>query len=114
MASYWYNFDSDDWSAVYKHTYGKDYKLKAGYDSAVRLGWASLWVSSCICLYSGTFISKYYHYLSLYFPSSPIKWESLKSSWRPLKIEIVTNLLLFKKFHIIRAIESHRPSISLY
>lgn len=44
--SYWYNFDSNYWSAVYKHTYGKDLKLKAGYDSEVRLGWASLWVSS--------------------------------------------------------------------
>lgn len=32
------------WSAVYKRTYGKDYKFKAGYDSDVRLGWASLWV----------------------------------------------------------------------
>ncbi|KAF8045618.1 hypothetical protein N665_4612s0001 [Sinapis alba] len=32
------------WSAVYKRTYGKDYKFKAGYDSEVRLGWASLWV----------------------------------------------------------------------
>ncbi|PQQ03392.1 la-related protein 6B [Prunus yedoensis var. nudiflora] len=42
--SYWYNFDSNYWSAVYKHTYGKDLKLKAGYDSEVRLGWASLWV----------------------------------------------------------------------
>ncbi|KAM7280836.1 hypothetical protein ACFE04_007970 [Oxalis oulophora] len=42
--SYWYNFDSNYWSAVYKHTYGKDYKFKAGYDSEVRLGWASLWV----------------------------------------------------------------------
>lgn len=42
--SYWYNFDSNYWSAVYKHTYGKDFKFKAGYDSEVRLGWASLWV----------------------------------------------------------------------
>ncbi|CAN0913412.1 Outer envelope pore protein 37, chloroplastic [Linum grandiflorum] len=42
--SYWYNFDSNNWSAVYKHTYGKDIKLKTGYDSEVRLGWASLWV----------------------------------------------------------------------
>uniref|UniRef100_A0A2P2LE74 Uncharacterized protein n=1 Tax=Rhizophora mucronata TaxID=61149 RepID=A0A2P2LE74_RHIMU len=42
--SYWYNFDSNNWSAVYKHTYGKDFKFKAGYDSEVRLGWASLWV----------------------------------------------------------------------
>ncbi|KAH0889972.1 hypothetical protein HID58_052401 [Brassica napus] len=41
--SYWYNFDSNMWSAVYKRTYGKDYKFKAGYDSDVRLGWASLW-----------------------------------------------------------------------
>ncbi|KAF8041485.1 hypothetical protein BT93_A0169 [Corymbia citriodora subsp. variegata] len=42
--SYLYNFDTDNWSAVYKHTYGKDFKFKAGYDSEVRLGWASLWV----------------------------------------------------------------------
>ncbi|KAJ0093782.1 hypothetical protein Patl1_27018 [Pistacia atlantica] len=42
--SYWYNFDSNFWSAVYKHTYGKDFKFKAGYDSEARLGWASLWV----------------------------------------------------------------------
>lgn len=42
--SYLYNFDSNDWSAVYKHTIGENYKLKAGYDSEVRLGWASLWV----------------------------------------------------------------------
>ncbi|XP_044465781.1 outer envelope pore protein 37, chloroplastic-like [Mangifera indica] len=42
--SYWYNFDSNFWSAVYKHTYGKDFKFKAGYDSGARLGWASLWV----------------------------------------------------------------------
>ncbi|XP_077225612.1 outer envelope pore protein 37, chloroplastic-like [Tasmannia lanceolata] len=42
--SYWYNFDSSFWSAVYKHKIGKDLKFKAGYDSEVRLGWASLWV----------------------------------------------------------------------
>ncbi|XVF10126.1 hypothetical protein REPUB_Repub07fG0156100 [Reevesia pubescens] len=42
--SYWYNLDSNYWSTVYKHTYDKDFKFKAGYDSAVRLGWASLWV----------------------------------------------------------------------
>ncbi|XP_030528098.1 outer envelope pore protein 37, chloroplastic [Rhodamnia argentea] len=42
--SYLYNFDTNYWSAVYKQTYGKDFKFKAGYDSEVRLGWASLWV----------------------------------------------------------------------
>ncbi|KAG4929110.1 hypothetical protein AAZX31_17G000700 [Glycine max] len=42
--SYWYNCDSNYWSAVYKRTYGKDFKFKAGYDSEIRLGWASLWV----------------------------------------------------------------------
>ncbi|XP_074292063.1 outer envelope pore protein 37, chloroplastic [Silene latifolia] len=42
--SYWYNFDSNYWSTVYKHTAGNDYKFKAGYDSEIRLGWASLWV----------------------------------------------------------------------
>ncbi|KAK9082575.1 hypothetical protein Scep_029046 [Stephania cephalantha] len=42
--SYWYNFDSSCWSTVYKHTVGKDLKFKAGYDSEVGLGWASLWL----------------------------------------------------------------------
>lgn len=42
--SYMYHFDSSAWSAVYKHTVGKDLKFKAGYDSEVRLGWASVWV----------------------------------------------------------------------
>ncbi|XP_042463751.1 outer envelope pore protein 37, chloroplastic-like isoform X1 [Zingiber officinale] len=42
--SYWYHFDSNDWSIVYKHTVGKDLKFKTGYDSEVRLGWASFWV----------------------------------------------------------------------
>ncbi|PIA25747.1 hypothetical protein AQUCO_10800027v1 [Aquilegia coerulea] len=46
--SYWYNFDSNNWSTVYKHTMSKDFKFKAGYDSDVRLGWASLWVSSTL------------------------------------------------------------------
>ncbi|XP_010524196.1 PREDICTED: outer envelope pore protein 37, chloroplastic-like [Tarenaya hassleriana] len=42
--SYSYKFDSNVWSAVYKRKYGNDYKLKAGYDSEIRIGWASLWV----------------------------------------------------------------------
>ncbi|MBA0621789.1 hypothetical protein Godav_007385 [Gossypium davidsonii] len=42
--SYWYKLYSNNWSAVYKHTYKKSFKLKAGYDSEVRLGWASIWV----------------------------------------------------------------------
>ncbi|KAI7737878.1 hypothetical protein M8C21_032142 [Ambrosia artemisiifolia] len=42
--SYLYNFDTNYWSAVYKHTVGKEYKVKAGYDSEIRLGWASIWV----------------------------------------------------------------------
>ncbi|KAJ0979680.1 hypothetical protein J5N97_015154 [Dioscorea zingiberensis] len=42
--SYWYHLNSDEWSAVYKHTMGKNLKFKAGYDSEVRLGWASLWI----------------------------------------------------------------------
>ncbi|MBA0835300.1 hypothetical protein Goarm_007586, partial [Gossypium armourianum] len=41
--SYWYKLYSNNWSAVYKHTYKKSFKLKAGYDSEVRLGWASIW-----------------------------------------------------------------------
>ncbi|CAN6279146.1 unnamed protein product, partial [Urochloa humidicola] len=42
--SYRYNFETDDWNAVYKYTVGKNFKVKAGYDSEVRVGWASLWV----------------------------------------------------------------------
>ncbi|KAL8195944.1 hypothetical protein R6Q57_024944 [Mikania cordata] len=42
--SYLYNFDTNYWSAVFKHTFGKEYKVKAGYDSEIRLGWASMWV----------------------------------------------------------------------
>ncbi|KAL8557576.1 hypothetical protein ACS0TY_004865 [Phlomoides rotata] len=42
-SSYLYHFDTNNWNAVYKHRVGKDYKFKAGYDSDVRLGWASLW-----------------------------------------------------------------------
>ncbi|XP_057777893.1 outer envelope pore protein 37, chloroplastic-like [Salvia miltiorrhiza] len=42
--SYLYKFDTNHWSAVYKHKVGNDYKLKAGYDAEVRHGWASLWV----------------------------------------------------------------------
>lgn len=42
--SYLYHFNSNAWNTVYKHAVGKDLKFKAGYDSEVRLGWASLWV----------------------------------------------------------------------
>ncbi|KAK8599287.1 hypothetical protein V6N13_077218 [Hibiscus sabdariffa] len=42
--SYWYKLDSNNWSAVYKHKYEKNFKFRAGYDSQVRLGWASIWV----------------------------------------------------------------------
>lgn len=42
--SYRYDFTTDDWNAVYKRTVGKDFKVKAGYDSEVRVGWASVWV----------------------------------------------------------------------
>ncbi|CAA6663892.1 unnamed protein product [Spirodela intermedia] len=42
--SYCYHFHSNDFNAVYKRTIGENVKLKVGYDSEVRLGWASLWV----------------------------------------------------------------------
>ncbi|XP_066355751.1 outer envelope pore protein 37, chloroplastic-like isoform X1 [Miscanthus floridulus] len=42
--SYWYNFDTNYWSAIYKHKANKHLKWKAGYESDNRLGWASLWV----------------------------------------------------------------------
>uniref|UniRef100_A0A7N0ZUB3 Outer envelope pore protein 37, chloroplastic n=1 Tax=Kalanchoe fedtschenkoi TaxID=63787 RepID=A0A7N0ZUB3_KALFE len=42
--SYFYNLDSNHWSAVYKHSRDADYTFKAGYDSEVKLGWASLWL----------------------------------------------------------------------
>lgn len=45
VVSYLYKFDTNNWSAVYKHTVGNDYKFKGGYDAEVRLGWISLWVS---------------------------------------------------------------------
>jgi hypothetical protein len=53
LDSYWYDCDSNYWSAVYKHTYGEDFKFKAGYDSDVRLGWASLWV--CVSFHNFVF-----------------------------------------------------------
>lgn len=56
ICSYLYNFDTNYWSAVYKHTVGKEYKVKAGYDSEVQLGWASIWVSVVKCSYT------YYYY----------------------------------------------------
>ncbi|CAN6326141.1 unnamed protein product [Urochloa humidicola] len=42
--SYWYNFDTNYWGAIYKHKENKHLKWKAGYESDNRLGWASLWV----------------------------------------------------------------------
>ena len=42
--SYFYNFDSTAWSAVYKHQANENFKFKAGYDSTVRVGWAGAWV----------------------------------------------------------------------
>lgn len=42
--SYFYDFNSTAWSAVYKHQPIDDFKVKVGYDSKVRLGWASAWV----------------------------------------------------------------------
>jgi hypothetical protein len=44
LFSYHYNFDTDAWNAVYKHTVGKNFKVKAGYDSEVQVVWTSLWV----------------------------------------------------------------------
>jgi hypothetical protein len=54
--SYRYNFDTDDWNAIYKYTMGKNFKVKVGYDSAVRVGWASLWVCTLKKLYFVTAI----------------------------------------------------------
>ncbi|CAM0913264.1 unnamed protein product [Alopecurus aequalis] len=42
--SYRYNFDTTNWSAVYKARASKHVKWKAGYESDERLGWASLWI----------------------------------------------------------------------
>ncbi|CAK9875488.1 unnamed protein product [Sphagnum jensenii] len=42
--SYSHNFETTTWSTVYKHKPNEDFKLKLGYDSAVRLYWGSLWV----------------------------------------------------------------------
>lgn len=42
--SYLYNFDSAAWSAVYKHKPSENFKIKAGYDSDARIGWAAAWL----------------------------------------------------------------------
>jgi hypothetical protein len=42
--SYWYDFATNYWGAVYKHKADKHLKWKAGYESDNRIGWASLWV----------------------------------------------------------------------
>lgn len=42
--TYLYDFDSNNWSIVYKHCVGKDYKFKVGYDTEARAGWASIWI----------------------------------------------------------------------
>ncbi|KAH7426682.1 hypothetical protein KP509_10G012500 [Ceratopteris richardii] len=42
--SYSYNFDSTAWSTVYKYKPTGNFKLKAGYDSEARIGWASAWI----------------------------------------------------------------------
>ncbi|KAK3136365.1 hypothetical protein QOZ80_5BG0432840 [Eleusine coracana subsp. coracana] len=42
--SYWYNFATNYWGAVYKRKADKHIKWKAGYESDDRLGWATLWV----------------------------------------------------------------------
>jgi len=42
--SYFHNFETLSWSAVYKHKLNEDFKLKLGYDSDVRLYWSSIWV----------------------------------------------------------------------
>ena len=44
MSSYFHNFETLSWSAVYKHKLNEDFKLKLGYDSDVRLYWSSIWV----------------------------------------------------------------------
>ena len=44
MSSYFHNFETLSWSAVYKHKPNEDFKIKLGYDSDVRLYWSSIWV----------------------------------------------------------------------
>ncbi|GAB2301778.1 hypothetical protein Dimus_035803 [Dionaea muscipula] len=61
ISSYWYEFDSNNWSTVYKHTMGKDYRFKVGYDSKESVGSASLWVSLCNIMCIRWFGSAIYH-----------------------------------------------------
>lgn len=42
--SYFHNFETATWSAVYKYKPVEDFKVKVGYDSDVRLGWSSFWI----------------------------------------------------------------------
>lgn len=69
FVSYLYKFDTNHWSAVYKHKVGNDYKLKAGYDNETRLGWASLWVSFSFHV----FITKFQGFLSAW-----LSWKNVQ------------------------------------
>jgi hypothetical protein len=64
--SYLYHFDTNDWSAVYKHKARKDLKLKAGYDSSVDGGlkWAGVWVC-CFSLFLSLLFWEIYDLFSL-------------------------------------------------
>ena len=74
--SYHYSFDTDDWNAVYKHTVGKNFKVKAGYDSEVRVGWASLWVWYSSISYFGYKIraDEFENKQNLHFTLLPYCW----------------------------------------
>ncbi|KAJ7571671.1 hypothetical protein O6H91_01G171600 [Diphasiastrum complanatum] len=42
--SYFYNFNTEAWSAVYELKPSENFKVKLGYDSEVGVSWASAWV----------------------------------------------------------------------
>jgi len=42
--SYFHNFETTAWSAIYKYKPVDDFKVKLGYDSDVRLCWSSFWI----------------------------------------------------------------------
>lgn len=48
--SYFHNFETTTWSAVYKYKPVDDFKVKLGYDSDVRLCWSSFWVNFLVHL----------------------------------------------------------------
>ena len=73
VSSYWYNFDTNYWGAIYKHKENKHLKWKAGYESDNRLGYASLWVRRHTWM-SGYLFCFCFQGVNAFCPFSSIFW----------------------------------------